>query len=48
VVKKNGRVINPEKSEALLLSTTLQARAASLPLTGVNAAGCMVPITETV
>lgn len=45
---QNGLVINPEKSEAMLLSTAQLARAASLPLTDVNVAGCVVPFTDTV
>jgi len=38
---QNGLVINPEKSEAVLLSTSQQARASTSLLTGVNVAGCM-------
>jgi hypothetical protein len=45
---QNGLVINPEKSEAMLLSTTQLARASSLPLTDVKVAGCVVPLTDTV
>ena len=43
----NGLVINPEKSEAVLLSTTHNARASSLPLTDVNVAGCVLPLADT-
>jgi len=42
---QNGLVINPEKSEAVLLSTSQQARASVSALT---VAGCMVPLTDTV
>jgi hypothetical protein len=45
---QNGLVINPEKSEAVLLTTTQNARASSLPLTDVNVAGCVVPLADTV
>ena len=45
---QKGLVINPEKSEAALLSTTQHARASSLPLTDVNVADCVVPLTDTV
>jgi len=40
---QNGLFINPEKSEAVLLSTIQHARATSSPLTDVN-----VPLTDTV
>jgi len=43
---RNGLVINPEKFEAVLLSTTQHARASSSPLTDVNVAGCVVPLTD--
>ena len=45
---QNGIVVNPEKSEAVLLSTSQQARASIPPLTGVNVAGCVMPLTDTV
>jgi len=45
---QNGLVINPEKSEPMLLSTLQQARASVSPLTSVNVSGCMVPLTDTV
>jgi len=45
---QNGLVINPEKSEAVLLSTIQHARATSSPLTDVNVAGSIVPLTDTV
>jgi len=45
---QNGLVINPEKSEVVLLSASQQARASVSPLTGVNVAGCVVPLTYTV
>ena len=44
---QNGLVINPEKSEAVLLSTS-QQRSSVSPLTSVNVAGCVVPLTDTV
>jgi len=45
---QNGLAINPQKSEAVLLLTIQQARAPSSPLTNVNVAGCIVPLTDTV
>jgi len=45
---QNGLVINPEKSEAVLLSISQQARASVSSLTGENVAGCVVPLTDTV
>jgi len=45
---QNGLVINPEKAEAVLLSTIQHARATFSPLTDVNVAGCIVPLTDTV
>ena len=47
-VRIYGLVINPEKSEAVLLSTSQQARISTSPLTDVNVAGCMMPLTDTV
>jgi len=48
-LSENGLVINPEKSEAVLLSTIQHARATrSSPLTDVNLAGSIVPLTDTV
>ena len=38
-------VINHENSEMVLLSSAQQARAAPLPLTGVNFASCVVPVS---
>jgi len=47
---QNGLVINPEKSEAVLLSIIQHdARASSSPLTDVNVHGwLLVPLTGTV
>jgi len=45
---QNGLVINPDKSEAVLLSTAQHARASTSPLTDVNVAGCIAPLTDTV
>jgi len=45
---QNGLVNNPEKSEAVLLSAMQHARATSSPLTDVNVAGSIVPLTDTV
>ena len=45
---QNGFVINPEKSEAVLLSTSQLARASVSPLTGVNVTGCVMPLTDTI
>jgi len=36
---QNGQVVNPERSEAVLLWTAQQSRAAALPLNDVNVAG---------
>jgi hypothetical protein len=47
-LSQNGLVINPEKSETVLFSTTQQARASQLLLSGVNVAGCVVPFTNSV
>jgi len=41
---QNGLVVNPEKSEAVLMST----RASSSPLTDVNVTGCVIPLADTV
>jgi len=41
-------LLSKAKSEAVLLSTTQHARASSSPLTDVNVAGCIVPLTDTV
>jgi hypothetical protein len=45
---QNGLVINPEKSEAVLLSTVQQARTTSFPMTDVNVASCVVPISDAI
>jgi len=45
---QNGLVINPEKCKAVLFSTIQHARASSSPLTDVNVAGCVVPLTDSV
>ena len=45
---QNGLEVNPEKSEAVLFSTAQQARVSPLPLTEVNVAGCIVPLTDNV
>jgi len=45
---QNGLNINPEKSEAVLLSTIQHARTTSSLLTDVNVAGSIVPLTDTV
>ena len=47
-LSQNGLVINPEKSETVLFSTAQQARASRLPLSEVNVAGCLVPLTDSV
>jgi len=43
---QNGLVINLERSEAVLLCTVQQSRAAALPLNDVNVADCVVPFTR--
>ena len=45
---QNSLVINPEKLEAVLISTSQQANVSASSLTGVNVAGCVVPITDTI
>jgi len=45
-LSQNGKT--PDKSEAVLLSTTRPARASFSPLTDVSVAGWVVPLTDTV
>ena len=48
VVQSEWASHNPKKSEAVLLSTAQQAKAAALPLNDVNVAGCVVQFADAV
>ena len=47
-LSQNDLVINPDKSEAVLFSTSQRARLAPLPLSTVNVAGAITSITDSV
>ena len=49
-LSQNGLVINPEKSEAMLLSTAQRVRSSPLPLNKVKIAVCTVglPLSDSI
>ena len=47
-LSQNGLVVNPDKSEAVLFSTSQRSRLAPLPLSTVNVAGAITSITDSV